>query len=152
MKTINLRAQRFRYTLKTFSAVFIISQTARFLTQGAIPFDEIFSISKIGASLVVTFILSLFSMRSMDVLLSESTLQAPVRKGFRLKSMTIDLSEVVLSRGRLNWFLGSQLSLKNGENFRISVMFYSRKEIQKLFDEIEVRQRSGATHDALLRP
>ena len=156
METISLQPARLRYFLR-FS-LFILPAAFLSLT---IRRGGIYSIPEAQTVLIESAIASLVAIcvglpmaffihfKSLDILLSEDTLQAPIRKNLSLKSISVPLSDIILSRSRSKRLVGMEITTRNGDVLRISSEFYPRKDIQNLFDEIEKKQAliKERTHD-----
>jgi uncharacterized membrane protein len=141
MKTITLQAKRWRIISLLVPIAVVGTLLARVLAQGLLHPAEVQS--TIIGSLIGSFIAALLlPLKRHTVILTESTLQAPVRKGLWLQPVTVNLSKIVLSRNFTSWLIGSQISIRDGDTLRIYPPFHSTKAIRHLFDEIEKRQQT----------
>ncbi len=147
MKTISLQPARLRYILRFSLYILPTSFLSLTIRRGGI-----YSILEAQTVLIESLIASLVALciglpisffiyfKSLGILLSEDTLQAPIRKNLSLKSITVPLSDIILSRSHSKRLVGMEITTRNGDVLRISSEFYPRKDIQNLFDEIERRQ------------
>ena len=80
--------------------------------------------------------------KALIVVLSQNTLKAPMkRQGLSLlKSATVDLSEIVVSRYLVDRIFGTQLATNDEEIIQVNSVLYSAHAVRKLLDEIEFRQ------------
>ena len=62
-----------------------------------------------------------------------------MKKGIRWKSVTVDLSDICVSRTFKDWLNGTQVVTSEGEILRIGPLFYASKAVPHLLDEIEKR-------------
>ena len=141
MKDVVFRARRTQLIIRTYPAILIAILLGGVLRHGLFSFSD-FMMCLVG-SVVVTIVLAFLPLKNLDIVLSDVALQAPVRIGTRFKSITVNLSDVIVSRNFIDWFQGSQVTTSNGEIIRISAPFYRRKDKQRLMNEVELRKVRG---------
>jgi hypothetical protein len=79
----------------------------------------------------------------LTIILSDSTLQAPAsfRKfGNRSKSVSMELSDITVSRSLRDRLRGAQIITHDGQTVWLDYFLYAPKAISKLLDEVERRQ------------
>ena len=82
--------------------------------------------------------------KCLHIILNKKTLQVPMKKGIRWKSVTVNLSDICVSRTFKDWLNGTQVVTSECEILRIGPLFYSSKAVNHLLDEIERRQKRKA--------
>ena len=137
-KTI-LRIQYIKFVVRVYPSVFVWLLIARVWRQGYIHLPQLY-MEGICSFAVVLALCVIFSHKIFRVTLTESILQAPVRKGIVLKSMVIDLSEIIISRRFMDWICGSQVVTRNGDVVRVKQLCYTRRQTINLLKEIEIRK------------
>ena len=149
METIKLKPKPLLIATRMFLLFFAIYYLAKHCAYGlSIIHDPEFLLilrARAIEALVPTVMISLmmaipFFRRALNIVLTETTLQAPRwKRGNRWKSITVDLSDISLSRTLRDRLNGTQIVTNDGDLLYISSFFYPPKTVSKLFDEIERR-------------
>ena len=148
MEMIVLKPKPLRFSIWMFLAVFISFSILKYGLFGwySDPDIWLFFRARIIEGLVATVTYLLVSSilcpwKNLRIILGGTTIQAPVKKGVRLKPVVIELSDISISRTFKDWLNGTQLVTREGEVLRIGPLFYAPKAVPHLLDEIEKRQK-----------
>ena len=152
METIELKPKPFHLALRMFLLVFTMFFLAKHCAYGlSIIHDPEFllilrarAIEAIVATATFVIVMAIpFCRGYCNIILTETMLQAPTWKiGNRWIPITVDLSDVSVSRSLRDRLHGTQLVTNDGQILRISSFFYAPKAVSNLFDEIELRQKN----------
>ena len=156
MEALELKPKPLPLAIRVFLLIFISSSIFKYLWFGWYSPSDIFLFLR--ARLIEAFVATAtFSLvmavphfqRRFYIRLTDTTLQAPVKKrrfGFA-ESSTFDLSEISVNRSLRDRLIGTEVVIIAGEPLQIHSVFYGRKSISNLLDDIEQRQKTS--HSAL---
>ena len=137
---IEFKARRF-HVVGVFSLSIIpVVVLAETMAYGLLPFSRIFNyiIGGVGGILLGSFFIP---FKNLAAVITDKTLKAPIAGGlFFSKSITVDLSEVVISKDMRDKLHGFEVSTRDGQRICVSSLFYGRKNKQRLILEIELRK------------
>lgn len=155
MKIIELKPRSFRFVILIFLMTFIPVSFIKYLEFVCYSTPDIHWFSQpdiwlflrargiegfIAAAVFFLVYNAVCPWKCLRIILNEKTLQAPMKKGIRWKSVTVDLSDICVSRTFKDWLNGTQIVTSDGERFLIGSLFYASKAVPHLLDEIERRQ------------
>jgi len=134
-----LRVSRLRYFLMVACSLSIGFGIAQLLLGKIYDVEGIINdfLPMIGVAIAVSLINTAIWVPSFDVTLSGTNLRAPIRKGWWLTPVEIDLSEIDLPASRASWLWGSFLKTQDGRS--LLIYRHSKKDVEKLFEEVRKR-------------
>ena len=151
MKTIELKPKPFQCAIQVFLFVFVSFSISKYALFGWYSDPDILlflrarAIEALAGTAAYCLVLAIPVIQGrFDILLGESTLQAPMKKkrlGF-IESSSVDLSDLSINRSFRDKLIGTQVVTNSGEPLLIHSLFYNSKAISKLLDEIDRRKES----------
>jgi hypothetical protein len=144
MEAIELKTKPFPLAIRVFLLVFISTSIFKYLWYGwYFPSDILlFLRARAIESFVATAAFCIVSVipffrGCFNIRLTDKTLQAPAA---RWKSITVNLSDISVNRSLRDRLNGTQVVTTDGEHLQIHSVFYDRKSISNLLDDIERRK------------
>ncbi len=147
MESIELQPNLFRVVLRSFFYFFILSLVTKVWAYGGFDPADTGLVLRARAieSLTATgglFLTIILFLKHRNLILTQNSLRALMKsKRFGLwKSNTVNLSQIVVSHALIDRLCGTQVATRDEKIVHINTFFYSKKQILKFIDEIELRQ------------
>lgn len=135
-----LHVSRFRFFVPMLIGLSIDSFVGGLLVHGL---NIIEILPYLGGSVVGVGIATLLiPIKKLNVILEEDRLCLPSKNGFS-RPIEVLLSEIDLSKSRIGRFGEGRITTIDGDEFVISTVHHSRKNIRNLFEEIQSNQKKA---------
>ena len=134
---VQIRASRLIWICRTYPRVLICALIVKIWAHGSISFP-LFGFYVVVA-LLMGLAFSVLPIRYLDIILNKDGLTAPARRRVGFKSITVKLSDIVISDSFVDKLRGTTITTIQGDIINLSSLHYSRKSIKKVRELIRER-------------
>lgn len=136
---IKVRASRLIWICKMYPRALIVPLIVKVWAHGSI------SLSLFGFYVIMAFLMvlvfSALPVKHLDIILNENELKIPARRRIGFKSITVKVSDIVISDSFVDKLRGTTMITRQGDRIQLSLPHYSRKNIKMIRELIRKKVR-----------